>query len=47
MTALLLLFVFVFGAGAAALAFMGLSRVPEKMAERRVQQRLEQIRRPD
>ncbi len=47
MTALLLLFVFVFGAGAAALAFIGLSRVPEKMAERRVAQRLEQIQKVD
>jgi tight adherence protein B len=47
MTALLLLFVFVFGAGLAVLAFIGISRVPLKLAERRVEERLKQIQQFD
>jgi tight adherence protein B len=47
MTALLLLLVFVFGAGLAVLAFIGFSRVPLKLAERRVEERLKQIQQFD
>jgi tight adherence protein B len=47
MTALVLLFVFVFGAGLAVLAFIGISRVPQKLAERRVEERLKQIQQFD
>jgi tight adherence protein B len=47
MTALLLLFVFVFGAGLAVLVFVGATRLPERLAERRVEARLKQIQEYD
>jgi tight adherence protein B len=47
MTFLLMLFVFVFGAGLAVLAYFGLSKLPERMAERKVEARLRQIQQFD
>jgi len=47
MVVLLLLLVFVFGAGLAVMLFLGASRVPQAMAERRVQARIDSISRTD
>jgi tight adherence protein B len=47
MTFLLILFVFIFGAGLAVLAYFGISKLPERMAERKVEARLRQIQQFD